>query len=142
VGRPAIKLDATKLASAAKTGATQQEIAYHLGISLVTLTRRLEEPKYRKIYEAARGELCIGLRASQIKCAMGIDHQGKQSLPPNPTMLKWLGEQYLDQASNHRMVDKDGKDRPIVDVSPIELINARIAGVLERKRESGGSEGS
>lgn len=138
MGRPKgsgrIKIDPLEVLKWAKTGATQNDIALRLGVSLPTLTRRLNEPKYREMLQAGRGELNISLRAKQVQVA----------LSGNVVMLKWLGEQYLGQSSAHRVVDESGKDRAIVDVSTvtaIELLNTRIAGIVDRKREIGVPEG-
>lgn len=145
MGRPRgtreVRFSVDELEKVARTMATQPEIAAKLKVSLATLERRLQEPKFRLAYEMARAELRISLRTVQFQRGMGIDHNGNRTKTPDVQMLKWLGEQYLGQAHAHRLVDEDGKDRPIHDVSAVELLNARIASILERKRESGGTPG-
>lgn len=130
-GRPPIKVQPSEILMWAKTGATHEEIAQRLGISLSTLQRRFRTKKYQTVLMVGRGELKISLRAKQVQVA----------LAGNVQMLKFLGVNYLGQAEAHRIVDEEGKDRPIVDVSPIELLNTRIASIIERKREGGGPPG-
>lgn len=128
-----IQIPLSEIEKFAKAGATQAEMADRLGVSLGTIERRMRLPEFQEAVKRGRGELCISLRAKQIQVG----------LSGNVQMLKWLGEQYLGQAHAHRIVDEKGKDRAIINVSsPIELLNARIAGVLERKREGGGTSGS
>lgn len=103
-GPAPIKLDPAELLKWAKTGATQNDIADKLGVSLSTLERSLRKPTYRQALQMGRGDLCVSLRARQVQAA----------LSGNVQMLKWLGEQYLGQATAHRFVDKQGEDKPLV----------------------------
>ncbi len=125
------KVDPDEIMRWAKTGATLDEIALRLKISPATLDRRLTKTKFREAYEGGRGEMLTSLRAKQVQVA----------LSGNVVMLKWLGEQYLGQATAHRFVDEKGKDKPIVDVSPTNMLADRIAGIIERKRAIGSAPG-
>jgi len=111
---PVIKIDPNEILRFAKTGATQGDIALRLGISLATLERRLQQPKFREALQAGRGELNISLRAKQVQVA----------LSGNVQMLKWLGEQYLGQSHSHRLVDKQGEDRSLDVASVRAYMNA------------------
>ena len=130
-GTQEVRFSLEQLVQKATAGATQKEIAASLGVSLSTFERRLRIKKYRMAFDKAQADMKIGLRALQIQSAK----------KGNAMMLKWLGENYLGQAHSHRIVDEDGKDVPIHDVSALELFTARIASITERKPESGGSEG-
>lgn len=131
MGRPQIKIDPNEILRWAKTGATLEDIALRLKVSPATIDRRMQKAVFKEALLAGRGELNISLRAKQVQVALG----------GNVPMLIFLGENYLGQSRSHRVVDKEGKDRPIVNDSPTDLLASRIAGIIERKRESGGTEG-
>ena len=63
------------------------ELASCLGISRATLERRLQEPEFQAAFEEGREAGCAKVRAKQLELA----------LAGNPTMLIWLGKQYLGQ---------------------------------------------
>jgi hypothetical protein len=96
LGRPPLPLDVEELRRIARTGATQQEIAARLGMSVDTLERRLKDPEVRALVDKAHAEVKVSLRAKQIELALAGDR----------TMLVWLGKQMLGQ-----------KDRQEVEVS-------------------------
>lgn len=91
VGRPkgsgAKLIDIEQLKQWARAGATLPEMAQRLGVSLATLNRRLELPKFRGALDIARAEMLTSLRSKQVALA----------LAGNVTMLIWLGKQYLGQ---------------------------------------------
>jgi len=81
------RIDIEELQRWVRAGATIVEVAKRLGIGVRTLNNRLAEPEFRKKWDEAQGELYISLRAKQVALA----------LTGNPTMLIWLGKQYLGQ---------------------------------------------
>ena len=66
---------------------SQASLAALLGVSHETLSRRLQEPKYREAFEKGRAEGCAEISNLQMKAA----RKG------NPAMLIWLGKQHLGQ---------------------------------------------
>jgi DNA-binding XRE family transcriptional regulator len=110
-GRPknsGIRLDPEDITKLARAGATQEDMANKLGVSIATIERRLRQTKYRQALLIGKGELCTSLRAKQVQIA----------LSGNVQMLKWLGEQLLRQSHTHRIVDKGrGQERGDVDAA-------------------------
>jgi predicted DNA-binding protein (UPF0251 family) len=102
-----IKLE--ELVRLAKTGATQAEIAWKLGVSVPTLERRLRKPEFKTAFLMGKGDLAVSLRAKQVQIA----------LSGNVQMLKWLGEQLLGQSHTHRIVDKAGEDTNVVTIDSL-----------------------
>jgi len=70
---------------------TVEEIAGFYGISLSTMNRRLHQPEFRNAFDRGRAHGRVSLRFAQLQTA----HAG------NPTMLIWLGKQYLGQKTEH-----------------------------------------
>ena len=98
-GRPPKPLDLEELKRWARTGATQQEIAARLGMSVDTLERRLQDPEVRALVDQAQAEVKISLRAKQVQLALAGDRK----------MLIWLGKQLLGQKDRlHHAVEVSG----------------------------------
>jgi len=70
--------------------ATQSEIAAWFGVSRPTIERRAREPQFREAMEHGYARGRISLRRWQFQAARKL----------NPTMLIWLGKQYLGQSNN------------------------------------------
>ena len=104
-GRPRIEVDMKQVEELASIGATQQEIASDLGISVDTLQRKRG---FAAVYKRGMDKGCLSLRHKQFNLAKGGDK----------TMLIWLGKQLLGQ-SDKREVRADMTHR-----STTELIEA------------------
>lgn len=103
-GRPRIELDEINIGEAedmAGFGATNEEIASRLGISLTVLEKRLNES-----IKKGRLKFLTSLRRLQARSAMGYweerkDADGKiverKYMPASWAMQIWLGKQYLNQ---------------------------------------------
>jgi hypothetical protein len=91
LGRPKIIIDFEYLKKLAELQCTAQEICHFFGISEDTLSRRVKEQfdmtfaEYIKKHSAT---FKISLRRAQLD----------KALSGNPTMLIWLGKQYLNQS--------------------------------------------
>lgn len=107
-------VDVELLKKMARCGATQIEIAAVLGMSVGTLERRLRRPDVRGLYEQGRNDLFISLRTKQVQLA----------LAGNPTMLIWLGKQYLDQKDRSDNTHRDPDGKPLLTLATIDRILA------------------
>jgi len=105
VGRPRKPIDLERVEALAKIGATQEEIASDLGISVDTLQRR---KNFAAVYKSGMDQGRMSLRHKQFNLAMAGDK----------TMLVWLGKQLLGQ-TDKREVTSDVTHR-----STTELIEA------------------
>lgn len=102
-GRPRVVLDETAIEGMASIGATNEEIADFLGCHVDTL-----RDNYSKILVKARANIRLRLRRAQIQSAIGT-----AGVPPNPTMLIWLGKQLLRQSDKvETPVDEHGEEIP------------------------------
>jgi hypothetical protein len=115
-GRPRIEINWTIVANAAKVQCTQDEIAKILGISL------------NKLKSACKQEHGTTLGAYLERFAeegrMSLRHmQWKQAQKGNPSMLIFLGKQYLGQ----RDKPESEKDRLEAEILRRELANMRTA---------------
>lgn len=93
VGRPFIQLDPVLLEDLAGIGCTMNEIASVCHCSVDTLERNYAEPIKR-----GRNELNMSLKRKQVALAKD----------GNPTMLIWLGKQYLNQRDKQELTGADG----------------------------------
>lgn len=84
MARPRKQIDADLVRSLAEIQCTHEEIAHVVGCSVDTLTRR----GFADLINKAREDGKSSLRRQQYKLA----------LDGNPTMLIWLGKQYLGQS--------------------------------------------
>jgi hypothetical protein len=86
MARPRKKIDTELLAKLAKLGLTTAELAAIMECSKDTLERR-----YMDVIEQGRLHRNASLKRKQYEAAMA----------GNPTMLIWLGKQYLEQRDKH-----------------------------------------
>ncbi len=84
VGRPRIEIDYEQTEKLSSILCTQAEIAAVIGVSLSTLEH---DQKFLRIHQKGLEIGRASVRRMQYKSAEG----------GNPTMLIWLGKQYLDQ---------------------------------------------
>lgn len=94
MARPKIQLDYKLIEELANIQCTQQEIANILGCSVDTLQR---DETFCGIYKKGMEHGKASLRRLQWKMA----EQG------NPTMLIWLGRQYLGQTENKQDANQE-----------------------------------
>jgi hypothetical protein len=105
-GRPAKKIDMEQVDKLLSIQCTEVEIAAWFDMSIELLNQKI------KLYagctfleystqKKAKGK--ISLRRSQIRLALG-----DETHPPNPTMLIWLGKQYLEQAEKSEFAGPGG----------------------------------
>ncbi len=94
-GRKPIEIDYTLAENAASIMCTQSEIAALLGVSLGKLEH---DPEFQRIHKKGLEVGKQSLRRMQYAAA----EKG------NPTMLIWLGKQYLKQSDKQEITGKDG----------------------------------
>ena len=82
MGRPKLEINSDSVYECAKIGCTNTEIADIFGCGESTIRARFQAE-----LSEARAEMCKSLRKKQLEVAAS----------GNPTMLIWLGKQYLGQ---------------------------------------------
>lgn len=130
-GRKRAKIDLVELEKLAMLYCTKEEIAAWFGYTRMTLDRcEKRTPKVREIIERGYAKARISLRRQQVQAA----ERG------NPTMLIWLGKQYLGQ-KDHAHFEHTGRDGAGINlnVSATELLESRIASLASR-RGTGGTD--
>ena len=110
-GRPRVEIDMDLLAGLARIHCTREECATVLGVSESTIARRLQEETgegFDRFYKKHGAEGRVSLRRAQFDLAIGDPDNG---IPPHPTMLIWLGKQWLGQRDTQalNLADADGK---------------------------------
>ena len=110
-GRPRVEIDMELLAGLARIHCTREECATVLGVSEKTITRRLREETgegFDRFYKKHGAEGRVSLRRAQFDLAIGDPDNG---IPPHPTMLIWLGKQWLGQRDTQaiNLAAADGK---------------------------------
>lgn len=101
-GRPRIAIDEKLMERLASIQCTNEEIAFALGTTVRTLARR----GFVQIIDKARSSGRSSLRREQFRVA----------LKGNPTMLIWLGKQYLEQRDAFEVApagNNDGRTLPM-----------------------------
>lgn len=111
-GRPKRQIDYETVRRMAAVMATDEEIAAFLGVSVDTLTRRGKE--YHEAKEAGRQSGLLNLRRYQLEAAKA----------KNPTMLIWLGKQYLGQKDKTEVEHSGSIGRPLQGLTAEELREA------------------
>lgn len=111
-GRPKRNIDYEAVKRLAAVMATDEEIAAFLGVSVDTLTRRGEA--YQKAKEEGRQSGLLNLRRYQLEAAKA----------KNPTMLIWLGKQYLGQKDKQEIEHSGSIARPLQGLTADELREA------------------
>ena len=86
--RRRIELDTDELEKLAAMHCTREEVAGFFGVALKTVQRRLKESRYAEAWERGTARGRVSLRRAQFRVAEG----------GNPTMLIWLGKQWLRQS--------------------------------------------
>ena len=132
-GRPAWVPTAAQLNELSKLGAFQatlNEVAAWFDVAPKTIDNRLAEDTayefegkqltFREIFEHGKLKGKANLRRLQMI----------QAERGNPTMLIWLGKQLLGQRDNIEVTGPNAGPLLTRDVSPRQLIEARIASVL------------
>lgn len=116
-GRPRIEIDFTLLDNLCYVQCTEEEIASVLGVSVDTLARRVQEETgkgFAEYFAEKRAGGRMSLRRRQFTTAMGRDPivvDGElisEGNKPNPTMLIWLGKQYLGQSDKNELTGRGG----------------------------------
>ena len=123
VGRPRKEIDFTELEKLCALQCLETEIAGWFECSVDTLSRRVEEKtglRFAEYFAQKRGNGKIALRRQQMQMAM----------KGNPTMLVWLGKQYLNQKDKQEIEHSGAIDLSIL---TDEELDAKIA-ELEGKR--------
>jgi hypothetical protein len=93
MARPRKEIDEDKLEQLASLGLSNSEIASVLDCSADTIERN-----YRETLEWGRNKRNASLRRKQYEIAVA----------GNPTMLIWLGKQFLGQSDKQEVSGKDG----------------------------------
>jgi len=94
MGRPAKEINLVELDKLCAMQCTEAEIADWFDVSVDTIERRLIEKTdltFAEYFKQKRGKGKVSLRRKQMQVALG----------GNPTMLIWLGKQYLEQKDKH-----------------------------------------
>jgi hypothetical protein len=85
--RRRIELDTEELEKLAAMHCTREEVAGFFGVAVKTIQRRLNESRYAAAWERGTARGRVSLRRAQFRVAEA----------GNPTMLIWLGKQWLAQ---------------------------------------------
>jgi hypothetical protein len=96
-GRPKLELDEEQIGRLASIHCSVDEIALIMGCGRDTIYRN-----YMDVVEQGRARGRMGLRRRQWEVA----NEG------NPTLLIWLGKQWLDQSDVKQTDDEDNKPLP------------------------------
>jgi hypothetical protein len=120
-GRPKIEIDLKQLERLAELFCTDEELAYGLGISVDTLTRRKSEPQFAETIEKGKAKGKTSLRRKQYQIA----------LDGNVTMLIWLGKQHLGQVDRQEVTGTSPGSFMIVSEIPRPERAGRNARVLQ-----------
>lgn len=116
-GRPRIEIDWEQVNKLCAFQCTHDEIAWFLGVSEDTLSRackRTHKISFADYIAQKRGAGRVSLRRAQWMLA----------LKGNPTMLIFLGKQYLGQADKVEQKNID-EERPLEECSDEELMKLR-----------------
>lgn len=114
-GRPKKKIDWGEFDKLCALQATLEEIASWFTCSVDTIERAVEREKgmsFAEYFALKRGKGKVALRRKQYQVA----------LEGNPTMLIWLGKQYLDQTDKKEITGKGGGPLQITTLTDEELL--------------------
>jgi hypothetical protein len=133
-GRPRIEIDVTILKALASIGATEDEICAGLiatgtQLDLRTLKRRLQEPKYREVWQQGKSEFHLSLRRLQFRHAKMPNSAGV-------TMTIHMSKHQLGETEKSllELTGKDGGAIETRDVSARSIVTGRIAGIAARTK--------
>jgi len=87
MARKPVPIDLDELEKLGALHCTQEEAADWFGIARETFNRKLRQKQYREVWERGRSKGRVTLRRRQM--------QGVEA--GNPTMLIWMGKQWLGQ---------------------------------------------
>lgn len=132
-GRPKLIIDYGIVEKLALIQCTEAEISEFLGVSVRTLQRNKE---FCRIYKKGLEDGHSSLRRLQWKTAEGeylakriiyTNRDGSQReeeifASPNPTMLIWLGKQYLGQVDKQEIEHSGNISRSLEDYTTEELL--------------------
>ncbi len=127
VGRPEILIDWVEFDKLCGFQCTLKEIASFFDCSEDTIERAVQKYfncNFADYFELKRGKGFASLRRRQFELAM----EG------NPTMLIWLGKQWLGQVERQEVTGKDGGPVDYRDISD-EEIEARARKILEQRNK-------
>lgn len=126
-GRPRAEIDLRQVEELAGIQCTHEEIAAVIGVSRATVTDRLaNDPEFLAAYEKGRDEGKASLRRVQWRLA----------LRGHPTMLVWLGKQYLQQRDKFEHTGAEGGPiRTAHEVNPKDLPDDLLRQLYERLTE-------
>jgi len=104
-----MKFDLQQIEGLGSIMATDEEIAAVLGCSLSTIDKRKQsDPEFLRALEKGKATGRLSLRRQQWSAARGQPASGAQSaIPGNPTMMIWLGKQWLDQRDKRDVVTRE-----------------------------------
>lgn len=94
--RRRIELDLEELEKLAAMHCTREEVAGFFGVALKTVQRRLQELRYAAAWERGTARGKVSLRRAQFRVAEA----------GNPTMLIWLGKQWLRQCDRQEQTQE------------------------------------
>lgn len=122
-GRKKIPIDYEKAEKLASIMCTQSEIACVLGVSLTVLEH---DPEFQRRHKKGMEHGRASLRRMQYAAAQG----------GNPTMMIWLGKQYLHQRDKQdtEITGKDGGPVELISKMSDEEIERKAREILERRR--------
>jgi hypothetical protein len=139
MARPRKEIDWSDVEKLCGLQCTQEEIAQFCDVSQDTLTRHCQDEfgmSFAEFFEQKRGAGRISLRRSQWQLAQ----------KGNPTMLIWLGKQYLSQRDKTSTELSGPEGRPIETRSLGKLtdeeLEKEIQGYLNRPTGTAGDAGS
>ena len=113
MGRPTKQIDGEKVKQLAQLGLSNAEISAVLDVSADTIERR-----FRKTLDWGRNRRNASLRRKQYEIAMS----------GNPTMLIWLGKQFLGQSDKSELTGPEGT--ALLPTITLKLVRPDDNGVL------------
>lgn len=124
MGRPEKELDWDRLDKLSQLPLRAEDIAWVLGVSTDTISRRLKEQEgitFAEYLDQKRATLRMNLLAKQFEVAM----------KGNVALLIWLGKQHLDQKDK---VENTNKNEHRFSDSSDADIDAKIAAMLAKQQ--------
>jgi hypothetical protein len=131
MARPRKEIDWAAVDKLCALQATCEEIAQFIGVSSDTLDRACKREYrigYAEYFDQKRGAGKISLRRSQWQAAQS----------GNPTMLIWLGKQYLGQ-KDKSAYEHSGPDGNPIEITPVsklpdEVLDAKISALIQKTK--------
>jgi hypothetical protein len=130
MARPRIEINWDDVDKLCGLQCTEEEVAQFLGVSVDTLARACKREyrmSFAEYFSQKRGLGRVSLRRAQWQAAQ----------KGNPTMLIWLGKQYLEQKdkASHEHSGPNGRPIETRDLSelPDEQLKERIEALLSKR---------